>query len=80
MDFRNTSLVDTTDFWQAIQDWAYNIENKEPGYDCEALDSYLQNFLNQCPEIKINSGNMEDFAMLSVARLVHAINDAKVEA
>jgi hypothetical protein len=74
------TIKDASDFWQLIQDVGYIIEGENRAYERERLrwlDECLQKWFEAHPEISTARDAdgiqpLENFAMESAARLVHA--------
>lgn|SRR5262245_8804327 len=69
------TIKDAGDFWQLIQDVGYLIEGENKIYEREKwhwLDECFDKWLASHPEIGTADADLHQFAVQSVARLVHA--------
>jgi hypothetical protein len=64
------------DFWQLIQDFGYLMDGENRADEREQLawlKQYLDRWFADHPEIKIDSGSLDHFAMHAVWRLIEAL-------
>jgi hypothetical protein len=72
---QNGVINDASDFWQLIMDTGYIMEGENQKFEREQmawLKACLDKWFADHPEIKIDSGSLDHFAMHAVHRLVGA--------
>lgn len=69
------TINNPTDFWQLVMDTGYIMEGENRDFEREQLhwlNNCLRKYFDDHPEVKVDSDDLEHFAMHAVERLVGA--------